>query len=106
MADNDPRRKAAILGVVQTGLERNEGSKFPARSLNAKLIELMWSRVQQKVGVAGPLTVQAGAGCVFLKRAFDEIPQSVVDKLCASRDRQLGAIMKAGGASTSKPLAH
>ena len=85
---------AGILGLV----------KIPARSPDANLIERMWSIVQQKVSAAGPLTEKELR--VFVKRAFDEIPQSVVDKLCASWDRQLGAIIKAGGASTSKPLAH
>lgn len=87
-------QRAGILGLV----------KIPARSPDANLIERMWSIVQQKVSAMGPLTEKELR--VFVQRAFDEIPQAVVDRLCASWPRQLEAIIKAAGASTSKPLAH
>lgn len=59
--------------------------KIPARSPDANLIERMWSIVQQKVSAMGPLTEKELR--VFVQRAFDEIPQAVADRLCASWPR-------------------
>ena len=59
--------------------------------------------MRQKVSAMGPLAEKLR---VFVQRAFDEIPQAVVDRLCASWPRQLEAIIKAAGASASKPLEH
>ena len=75
---------------------------FPARSPDANLIERMWAIVQPKVGESGPLTEEEMP--VYVQRAWDAIPQAVVDALVMSWDRQLGAIIAAKGASTSKPL--